>query len=77
MGEKTEVSECEICLENAVCFGGDKIVPKNWYYKTTPLAIVKCLNHDACLEGTVLNDYGICSLGYHGKLCSKCDDGYY
>ena len=63
-------SVCQICPENAICEGGNKIfvLPSFWRKNTNSSKIYTCINSNACLGGF----NSTCLYGYTGPLCDVC-----
>jgi len=70
---------CKLCDSNAICFGGNKIAPREGYSRTNLSSdmIIECPTEEACLEGDEENLLGSCNIGYDGFLCGSCEEGYY
>ena len=65
-------SECNRCLENAVCSGTNKIIVNtgHWRSSETSEMIYKCPNQGSCEGGLASR----CAPGYSGNLCNTCRD---
>ncbi len=73
---------CNRCPEEAVCYGGSLIVPKNGYWRDSNHTdiIFRCPNEKACLGASSIDDLILseeCREGYTGNLCDTCDRFYY
>ena len=69
---------CVDCPSGAFCTGGEKIVVKKGYWRSSLESdiVYACEVFDACLKGTDANELGNCSTGYSGILCKSCELGY-
>lgn len=67
------VTECEDCPVGGECPGGNVLIPKEGYWKTSPDddSVYKC-TRDGCLGGVE----SACKEGYHGLVCGICDEEY-
>ena len=83
--------QCDACPEGAQCFGGERVVPKNGYYHSSPRSYQfhECISNKACtyegrieklenLRSGIENHYinAQCADGYTGVLCGSCADGF-
>lgn len=70
---------CLTCPSEAICYGTNHMVPRAGYWRPDPTLnlFFECPNSNACL-GSPDRDHlsltGECESGYHGNLCSVCDD---
>lgn len=75
-------AECQPCNDKMmVCMGGSFVFPKPGYWRSDYFSdnFVKCPNPDACLGGNLTTkfvDTGVCQIGYRGKSCSECIEGW-
>jgi len=72
---------CTTCPSEAFCLGTNIMVPRPGYWRPDPMRnlFFECLNSEACLGSPnkeQLSLIGECSIGYHGNLCSTCDQEY-
>ena len=72
---------CTTCPSEANCLGTYIMTPKPGYWRPDPMQnlFFACDNEYACLgspEGHELSMTGVCEEGYHGNLCSSCDQEY-
>eukprot|EP01017_Pseudomicrothorax_dubius_P036831 TRINITY_DN5318_c0_g2_i2.p1 TRINITY_DN5318_c0_g2~~TRINITY_DN5318_c0_g2_i2.p1 ORF type:complete len:178 (-),score=11.48 TRINITY_DN5318_c0_g2_i2:42-530(-) len=81
---------CEYCIPNAKCNGGNEIVldPGYWRANNKSNLVLKCPIKDSCQEkqnnktrslqqtNTTQVDNGICMEGYAGNLCTNCAKNY-
>ena len=70
---------CLNCPTGGTCTGGDTIIVKNGYWRSSLSSdvIYACDIFDACLGGNKTDELGSCNTGYSGVLCKSCDLGYY
>lgn len=78
LGDPTTVVNCKRCDPNAVCTGGDALMPKKGYHRYSNLSdvVIPCFNSEQCIEGTPEFPLGKCAEGYTGFMCSTCELGY-
>jgi hypothetical protein len=76
-------SRCEICPDNAVCTGGDVLLPAagHWHSTNNSTQIHACPNTVACIHSMhPINAHGPigwqCSAGYASRVCGSCSEGY-
>ena len=80
-GGKYTLKASENCLDcpiGAYCTGGDAIIVKNGYWRSSleSEVVYACDVFEACLKGNETNQLGYCSKGYSGVLCKSCVLGY-
>lgn len=77
--QPTEVTYCEPCEDNALCFGGNNMAPRpnHWRADEYSTEFLECWTEDACLGGNEYSPTGFCEEGYEGILCGQCTSGYY
>ena len=65
---------CLPCPLEAFCFGGNKMAPRagHWRANLNSTDFLHCLNHDACLAGSIEHPLGVCAPLYEGPLCAQC-----
>lgn len=74
--------ECTICVDNAVCIGGNSILPISGYWRLNENSskILKCANINLCPDQNNFLQTAkfifVCGNGSFGNLCADCDDGY-
>jgi hypothetical protein len=54
---------CKTCDINAHCFGRNNIAPRKNYWRSSNTSdlILPCLNEEACGEGNIDNQQGVCN----------------
>ena len=72
---------CMTCPSEAFCLGTNVMIPRPGYWRPDPMInlFFECLNAAACLgspDREKLTLTGECEVGYHGNLCSTCDQNY-
>ena len=65
---QVEPGQCNNCISNAICYGGNEIVPMPGYYRFDLMSprVTVCPNYEACLGGSQTNFIGECAKGYQG-----------
>jgi len=71
-------ADCQPCPLGAKCFGGDRLVVQEGWWRTGLLSdkIWQCPVTKNCLRGTE-SEPSRCHTGSTGPLCGVCSDGYY
>jgi len=76
-------SRCEICPDNAVCTGGDVLLPDAgfWHSTNNSTQMHACPHPAACNHSLhSINAHAPidwqCSTGYEGRVCGSCRKGY-
>ena len=66
----TNQTICNNCPENAQCFNGETIIPKEgyWNFNENDTNILNCENNEACKVS--------CQEGYLGNVCHECQEHY-
>jgi hypothetical protein len=72
---------CKACPQNAICYGGFKIVPKKGYWRLNEFSeyFIRCPYKDACIGSSNISNLiltGECKTGYTGNLCNSCEKEY-
>mmetsp|Transcript_10585 Transcript_10585/g.20407 ORF Transcript_10585/g.20407 Transcript_10585/m.20407 type:complete len:511 (+) Transcript_10585:842-2374(+) len=71
---------CESCPQGAICFGGNLMVPKAGYWRSSKMSeeFLECMLKSACLRSpyVIPSMTGECNYGYRGNLCQACDNGF-
>ena len=76
-------SVCDVCDPNAVCPGGDKLIPKPGYWRIDENSskIIACTTADQCPDQTVVAVNNslefVCGESYYGHICANCQQGFY
>ena len=65
-------SSCDACPANANCTGRDAIIPLigHWHSHPYSIQIHLCPRQGVCV------DTGTCAVGYEGKMCGTCAEGF-
>ncbi|CDW73872.1 UNKNOWN [Stylonychia lemnae] len=74
-----EYSQCNECLDNAECPGGDiiNVLPGFWRSSNISTNILPCIYDKACVGNqldSTSNNAQICKYGYEGNLCNHCSN---
>ena len=73
-----EISQCEACNPNAICFGKNVSAPQPGYWRAndTSNSWVECPRVTSCLGGNESEPMGVCAAGYTGTVCGECEENY-
>ncbi|EGG22819.1 leucine-rich repeat-containing protein [Cavenderia fasciculata] len=75
---------CSVCPENGICNGTHIKIPSGFFpypseNTVQPSALIRCVvsNFGTTSCNPSNSDNFTCSVGYHDRLCARCEEGYY